>query len=244
VILVLCHEWDASASWAAEALRCRGLSPRVLTGRDLAAIRGWRHTVAPDGTAAFTMRLAGGEVLSTGNVRGVLNRLCAVPSAWLRSIGGPDRDYAAQEMQAFYLSWLHTLPEPILNRPTPQGLCGNMRHPSAWTSLAANAGLPVRPFRQTCDDAPARAWHPAHDPPGRTVWVVGSHVIGPDDLARQYRTECLRLTHSARCALLGIDFAVFGDCQWHVTGASPLPELTQGGSGLADALAETLGQAA
>ena len=244
VILVLCHEGDASATWAAEALRRRGLSPTVLTGRDLAATRGWRHTVAPDGTAVCTLRLVRGELLSSVRVRGVLNRLSSVPWAWLRQIGGPDRDYAAQEMQAFYLSWLHTLPEPMLNRPTPQGLCGNMRHPSAWTALAANVALPVRAFRQTCNDNPADAWQPARDPLGCTLLVVGPHVIGPDALVQRYRTECLRLTHNAGCALLGIDFSDFPDGEWRVTGASPLPELTQGGEALADALAETLGQPA
>lgn len=244
MILVLCHEGDASATWAAEALRRRGLSPTVLTGSDLAAIRGWRHTVAPDGTAACTLRLACGDLLSSGDVQGVLNRLIGVPWAWLRQIGGPDRDYAAQEMQALYLSWLHTMPEPMLNRPTPQGLCGNMRHPSAWTALAANAGLPVRAYRQTCDDNPADAWQSAHEQLGYTVLVVGPQVIGPDALVRRYRTECLRLTHNAGCALLGIDFMKFPDGASRVTGASPLPELTRGGEALADALAETLGQAA
>jgi hypothetical protein len=244
VILVLCDDGDASAMWATGALRRRGLSPTVLTGRDLAAMRGWRHTVAPDGTAACTLRLAGGESLSSMEVGAVLNRLSFVPWAWLRQIGGQDRDYAAQEMQAFYLSWLHALPEPMLNRPTPQGLCGNMRHPSAWTALAANVGLPVRAFRQRCEDDPVDAWQAGYDPLCRTVVVVGPHVIGPDALVQRYRTKCLRLTRNAGCALLGIDFTQFPDGEWGVTRASPLPELTRGGEALADALAETLGHAA
>jgi hypothetical protein len=175
-------------------------------------------------------------------VGAVLNRLSFVPWAWLRQIGGPDRDYAAQEMQAFYLSWLHALPEPMLNRPTPQGLCGNMRHPSAWTALAANVGLPVRTYRQRCVDNPADAWQPVSGRVVRSVLVVGSHVIGPDALVQRYHSECVRLARDAGCALLGIDFLQFPGGAWRVTGASPLPELTRGGEALADALAETLGQ--
>src|SRR5256885_1702602 len=49
MILVLCDEADVSALWAADALRRRGLSPTVLTGLDLAAVRGWRHTIGAAG---------------------------------------------------------------------------------------------------------------------------------------------------------------------------------------------------
>lgn len=244
MILVICHEGDASAEWATHALRRRGLSPTLMTGRDLAAITGWRHTVDPTGRTAWTVRLAGGDLLSSADVRGVLNRLTGVPWAWLRRIGGPDVDYAAREMQAFYLSWLQTLSEPILNRPTPQGLCGNMRHPSAWAALAASVGLPVRPFRQGCGDDPADVWQSTQEPRGATLVVVGSQVIGPDALVRRYRTGCVRLSRKAGCALLGIDFAEFPVGEWRVTGASPLPDLIQFGESLADALADSLGQAA
>jgi hypothetical protein len=243
VILVLCHEADASAMWAADALRRRGLSPTVLTGLDLAAVRGWRHTVGPDGKAECTLRFEGGRSLHGAEVRGVLNRLSFLPWAWLSRVGGPDRDYAAQEMHAFYLSWLHALPGPMLNRPTPQGLCGNMRHPSAWIALAARAGLPVRAFRQSCTDDPADPWQPSHDPLDRTVLVAGTRVIGPDALVQPHRAACLRLARDAGCALLGIDFAAEPKGEWRVTRACPAPELTQGGEALADALAEALGRA-
>lgn len=242
MILVLCEETDVSAMWAADALWQRGLSPTLLTGLDLASVHGWRHTVGPDGAATFEMRLGDGRTLHSEQVSGVLNWLAFLPSAWLSRVGGPDRDYAAQEMQAFYLSWLHALPGPMLNRPTPQGLCGNMRHPSAWIALAANAGLPVRPFRQTSEDDPVNPWQPRLDPLGRAVLVVGNSVIGPEPLVQPHRSACLRLAHDAGCALVGIDFAVGSDGEWVVTGACPSPDLTQGGEALANALAEALGK--
>ncbi|MBU6498502.1 MAG: hypothetical protein KGQ40_08240, partial [Rhodospirillales bacterium] len=127
MILVLCDEADVSALWAADALRQRGLSPTVLTGLDLAWVRGWRHRVGAKG-ADILLRFDTGQ-LDGRSVRGVLNRLSYLPRAWLARIGGPDRDYAMQEMLAFYLSWLHSLGGPKLNPPAPQGLCGNLRHP-------------------------------------------------------------------------------------------------------------------
>jgi len=134
MILVLCDEADIAALWAADGLKRRGLSPTVLTGNDLASVRVWKHTIGAAG-ADIELRFES-TAIHGSEIRGVLNRLSFLPRAWLNRIGGPDRDYAVQEMLAFYLSWLHAIAAPKLNPPTPQGLCGNMRHPSAWVALA------------------------------------------------------------------------------------------------------------
>jgi hypothetical protein len=235
MILVLCDEADASGLWAADALRKRHLSPTTLTGIDLASVRGWRHTIGAAGSDVV-LRFDGGT-LRGRDVRGVLNRLVFLPRAWLDRIGGPDRDYAIQEMTAFYLSWLHALPGPKLNPPTPQGLCGNARHSSVWIALAARAGLPVRPFRQSSDDDPVAFWQMPLDPRASTVFVVGAQVIGSDALVSPHRPACLRLAEAAGCPLLGINFAPDAGGDWQVVSASVIPDLTQGGEALADALA-------
>ena len=241
MILVLCDEDDASAWWAADALRKRGVSPTVLTGEDLASVRGWRHTIGA-AAADCVLRLADGLRLEGRAVSGVLNRLSAVPRAWCDGIGGRDRDYAMYEMHAFYLSWLHALPCTKLNPPTPQGLCGNMRHPSAWRALAARAGLPVRPFQQNSSDDPAAFWRSIPDPSAQTIIVAGSQVIGSSDLATVHRKACLRLATIVGAPLLGIDFAPSDGGQWQVAGATVLPDLTCGGDVLADAIAEALAE--
>ncbi len=177
MILILCEESDTSAQWAADALRTRGLPPIVLSDRDLAAVRGWRHTVGARGVD-FELELQSGHRLHGRDVRGVLNRLAFLPRAWSDRIGGADRDYAMQEMQAFYLSWLHALPGKRLNPPTPQGLCGNLRHPSAWMALACRAGLPVTPFTQTCRDDPTAFWRRPMEPDVVSILVLGGKVFG------------------------------------------------------------------
>ena len=164
MVLVLCEESDLAALWAASRLQARGLTVEIVTGADLAAAERWEHRVGRSGVT-LDLTLAGGRRLSSAEVKGGLNRLFFLPSAWLQRIGGPDRDYAIQEMHALYLSWLHALPGPLLNRPTPQGLCGNWRHPSAWAALAARAGLPVAPYRQSSDDDPAELWQSVKVPP-------------------------------------------------------------------------------
>jgi hypothetical protein len=242
MILVLCEETDQSALWAAEALRLRGKTLAVVTGADLAMAERWEHTVGAAG-ADCELRLAGGARLRGRDVAAVFNRLAFVPSAWQRRFGGPDRDYALAEMHAFYLSWLHALPGPKLNAPTPQGLCGNQRHPSAWTALAARAGLPVRPFRQTSDDDPSLIWQTAGWPTANasaTLHVLGEGVIGPGALAERHGAACCRLAQLAGVMLLGVDFAPAADGSWQMTRASLLPDLISGGAALANALTAAL----
>jgi hypothetical protein len=237
MILVLCDEADASASWAAEAMRMRGKALVVVTGADLAAAERWEHRVGAAG-ADCELHLAGGARLRGRDTEGVLNRLSYLPAAWLRRFSSPDRDYAVQEMYAFYLSWMHALPGPKLNAPTPQGLCGNPRHPSAWTALAAQAGLPVRPFRQSSADDPALLWQtqPGH----ATVYVVGARVVGPPALVWAHRAACLRLAKASGAMMLGIAFAADAGGAWHMSGATVMPDLIGGGEPLADALAAAL----
>lgn len=239
MILVVCDVADASVTWAAGALSRRGLSPCVLTGADLAGAREWRHTIGPDGAARVSVHLGNGLVIRDTRVRGVLNRLTYLPMAWTARVGGPDRDYAMQEMFAFYLSWLHALPGPKLNPPTPQGLCGNMRHVSTWVAMATREGLPVHPFHQSERDDPAAGWQPK--PAGAaTVIVAGRRVVGPQSLVWRHYDACLRLAAAAGCKLLGIDFLPGGDGVWRMAGASVAPDLSDGGEALADALAEAL----
>ncbi len=237
MILVLCDEADASASWAAEAMRMRGKAPVIVTGADLAAAERWEHRVGAAG-ADCELLLAGGVGLRSRDTEGVLNRLSYLPAAWLRHFSSPDRDYAVQEMYAFYLSWMHALPGPKLNAPTPQGLCGNARHPSAWTALAARAGLPVRPFLQSSADDPALLWQtqPGH----ATVYVVGGRVVGPGALVWAHQAACLRLAKAAGVMMLGISFAADAGGVWHMSSAAVMPDLIGGGEPLADALVAAL----
>lgn len=237
MILILCEETDMSARWAAAVLRLRGHRVKIVTGAELIAAPRWHHRLGQAGVDC-EIELAASDRLCASETHGVLNRLPSLPAAWFRRYGGADRDYAVQEMHAFYLSWLYALPGPVLNPPTPQGLCGNWRHPSAWTALAAAAGLPVRPYLQTSDDDPNRPWQQDHA--GERVHVVRNRVIGPPSLTEPLGDACLRLAAAAGSPLIGVDFAVGARGRWEFVGASVLPDLIGGGDVLADALAEAL----
>jgi len=236
LILVLCEEADLVAAWAADRLHWRGVDAHVVTGADLAAAGRLEHRVGRSG-ATFEIELAGGRRLSSRAVTGLLNRLSYLPSACVRRIGGPDRDYALQELYALYLSWLHALPGPLLNPPMPQGLCGNWRHPSSWTALAVRAGLPAMPYRQTSRDDPNAILQVSAFPAPATVFVVGERIVAHPAVPRGLDEACRRLAGSAGAKLLGIDFAPGADAQWRCVGASVMPDLMRGGEPAMDAIA-------
>lgn len=236
-ILVLCEDFDHAAAWAAQGLRRRGVEVDIVCGTDLAAAPQLEHRVGRAG-ATIEIALASGRRLSSRTVGGVLNRLSFLPSAWMQRIGGPDRDYAVQEMYALYVSWLNSLPGPLFNPPAPQGLCGNWRHPSAWAALAGRAGLPVACYRQTSDVDPTTLWPMPTTAPA-TLLVVGERVVGQAAGLRHLDDACRRLARAANVRLLGIDFAP-GAQGWRFAGASVMPDLTRGGEPLVDALAQEL----
>lgn len=238
-VLVLCEEYDHAAVWAADRLRARGWDVDLMAGAALAAAGQWEHRVGAGGNT-ISIRLADGRRIGSDAPIPVLNRLSYLPGALLHRLGGPDRDYALQEWYALYLSWLHALPGPVVNRAVPAGLCGAWRHPSQWTQLSARAGLPVRPYRQSHRDDPMIAMAAAMAPAPLTAFVAGGRVVAPT-LAVALHAPCRALARMAGVVLLGIDFAPApGGGSWEFIGASVTPNLISGGEPLIDALAAAL----
>jgi hypothetical protein len=234
--LILCEPGDASAAWAAAELQQRGHDARILFGSTLAAAVRWEHRVDAS-SAGVSITLADGRILSSAAPVPILNRLAFVPTAQLRAAAGADYGYAVQELYAFYLSWLHAWPAPVINRPAPQGLSGSYRHPSQWALLAAEAGLKARPWEQSSDDDPELGWTaPAGE---ATAFAVGGEIVLPPVLPADYEAPCRKLAARAGTALLGIAFVRDGG-DWLMSGATPVPELMLGGAPLADALARAL----
>jgi hypothetical protein len=238
--LILCEPDDYPALWAFEGLKARGLDPlEIVTSQTLVYGLGWEHRLGGDG-AHVSIRLHDARVIESARTRGVLNRLVYLPSGLFSHAPASDRLYAAGEMTALFMSWLAAMPAPMLNRPTAQGLCGSWRHPSEWQMLAARAGLATRPYHQSgCSNGAGSAlgYNPTVD---GTAFVIGSKVVGPDDLPPAVRDGCAALAAAAGQQLLGIDFTRDGEHRWTFIGASPRPDLRLGGDALLDALAEAL----
>jgi hypothetical protein len=241
--LVLCASTDTSALWAYEGLNQRGLQPlELVTAEALAHAVRWEHRLGTNGVT-LDVTLADGRRIRNQEVRGALNRLLSMPSEILLLIHPSDRDYVAQELNTFFLSWLYSLPGPMLNRPTPFGLSGQWRHASEWVYLAARAGLPAPFYRQSSRDlsqifnadtrlAPAGATL-------NTVAVVAGRTVGAS-APPHIHNGCRRLAQLSRTALLGVEFAVGPEGGWTFAGATTHPNLRAGGDALLDVLAHVL----
>jgi hypothetical protein len=239
--LAFCDSTDQAALWAAEGLRTRGLDPLVwVSPEGLAGSRCWEHRVNRTG-ADIAITLADGSRLESKAVRGVLNRLVTVPYEPLRHVEPEDCEYASQELTAFFLSWLHALPCPVLNRATPQGLSGSWRHRSEWVWLSAQAGLPTPRYRQSSLSDEEVRDAKGTSPAGAvvTVLAVGQHVVG-ESAPPSILNGCRRLAHLTGTPLLGIEFTADSDGAWTFSGATPQPNLRRGGDALLDALASAL----
>jgi len=235
--LVVASEPDAAARWAAGRLRAAGCSPLALvTDADLAGAT-WEHRLGNDG-GGTRLALADGSVIDSATVRGTLNRLTHVPPALVAPMGPDDRAYALQELSALVLSWLASLPGPVLNLPDPRGLCGAWRPPAEWALLASDAGLcPV-----TVDGAAPpgaagawRVWSPHSPVPGDAI-VVGDAVFAVRELDPATVAACRCLAARAATPILGLAFD--GD---RLAGVTPLPDLRDGGDDLVEELAGALG---
>lgn len=240
--LVLCDANDASAFWVWQEMRSRGIAPlELITADDLALADSWEHRIGKGG-ASIRFR-AGALEIDGERLHGVLNRLYTVPVPHWRSKEKADRDYVQQELVALFLSWLHALPCPVINRPTPQGLSGQWRCESEWVWLACRAGLAVAPYRQSSQDRidemkGERRLIPA-DAVVQTVIVAGDAAAGAA-APLPVVAACRRLAEIAGTELLGVDFIAGAAGPWTFAGASPMPFLTPGGQPLIELLCDRL----
>ena len=207
----------------------------------LAQSQRWEHRVGAKGVT-IDITQADGRRIRSDTIRGVLNRLVSVPYAPLLLAHPADRDYASQELTAFFLSWLYALSLPVINRPTPQGLAGQWRHRSEWLWLAAHAGLSTPHYQQTSQDSTVGQGGQGlviAETPVHTVFIVAGHVVGAA-VPPHIRRACQRLAGLARTTLLGVDFTNGPAGSWTFAGATPMPDLRLGGEALLDALSGAL----
>lgn len=235
--LILCEPGDLSAAWVAAELQQRGINAELLFGSALGAATRWEHRIEGR-DASVSITLGDGRTISSDAPLPILNRLSFIPTAQLRATAGADYGYAVQEIYAFYLSWLTAWPGPVLNRPSPLGLAGAYRHPSEWMLLGATAGLPCIPWEQSSEDDPTLVWMP---PLFETLaFVVGGEAVLPPVLPPEMAPACAALAALAQTELLGIGFVRSGE-DWMMNGATPIPDLSLGGTAVADALARVFG---
>ncbi|MCP4418364.1 MAG: hypothetical protein GY805_17225 [Chloroflexi bacterium] len=238
--LILSASHDFHAQWAFTQLQQRGLEPiEWITDQQFAYANCWEHYVDQQG-CSVTFKLTDGRTIHGQQIRGVLNRLLTFSTDHFVLAKQSERLYAAQEMNAFFASWLHSLPCPVLNSPSATGLSGRWRHISEWIWLAYQAGLQTDLYQES-DLTPRNLYHMQGQlspptPSTQTVIIIGQHVLG-HSMPPMVITGCRELAQLAQTSCLEINFSVDEKERWFFSGASPLPALIETGEAGLDALA-------
>ncbi len=224
--LVLCHDRDVVAAWCAVAMRHSGLSPvEVVLAQDLAFGASLKHSVI-DGRAHTEIRLGDGRVLVSDDIRGVINRLVAMPPG--EDVPEADKPYAVAERTAATVSWLAGLTCPVVNPPTANFLSGRWRRDPEWQQLAAYVGLPTAGWYSAA---------PAQEIARHGVLVAGTEVLGAPEDGLDGRLA--RLAAVAETPLCEVFFAAT-DNGWAVDGATTLANVRAYGEPGAAALVRLL----
>jgi hypothetical protein len=241
--LVLCMAQDVPALWVYQSLKDKGLKPIELVTTEMFG-RGvrWEHRLGQNGVFV-EITLNDGRRINTDNVRGAINRIVGVPSEQLPDVQPDDREYSNQELFAFFMSWLYALPQPVLNRPSPPGLCGQLRNISEWVLMASQAGLPTSEFKQSSHNYVAEKSFEGRVSQNHThvnsVFVIEGHVIG-SQVPQHICDGCRSLAKLTSTELLGIEFAEGEAGPWTFIGATIFPDLRLGGQELIDVLESVL----
>ena len=235
--LVLCHANDRHALWAYEQLVAHGLAPvELITAEVLACALRCKHRLNTN-TDLVNILLPDGRRIDNSKVRGTLNRIHYPALQHLSVATESERDYAAQEIQAFYLGWLHALPQPLLNSPSPQGLSGQWRFPTEWNMLASRAGLATHPIHISSRDSEVGNTTPEVSPQPhqshRTIFYVAGDIVG-SLVPAETASACRRLGRMSGAELLGMEFAV--EDHWIFLNASASPNLSMGGRPLIESI--------
>lgn len=192
---------EVAAGFVRRYARC---GVRLVTPRDLSRA-GWLCEFR-DG-ASSVQAVVDGRPVPQGRLAGVIARLGCVTTADLPHIEAGDRAYVAAEMRAFLAAWLHALPCPVLNRPSPTCLAGNWWPPHKWVQTAVRLGIRVSVVEQRVDlGASRRRHHPTtRDASVTNVTIVGSRTIGRASprLVRQARM----LSHAAGLDCVTVQFS-------------------------------------
>jgi hypothetical protein len=239
--LVFCSSSDESALWAYQGLKQAGVeSIELVLAETLALGAQWEHRLDRAG-AHLKISLPDGRTVCGSRIRGVLNRLHSPSPLSFEYAAAADKEYAQTELQAFYLSWLHGLPGVVINRPTPQGLCGAWSHASEWMLRASRAGLRIKSYRQSAHDAPDQFYR-APMPQGtmtQNVIAFDGEIFGGEVSASVAR-GCAVLAREANAEILAVEMYLEDDGEWTFAHANTAPDLSLGGSPLLASIARKL----
>lgn len=97
-------------------------------------------------------------------ISGVVNFLPVILPEELYFLPEEEREYQAAEFHALLTFFLHSLPCPVINRPSASGLTGTFNHALYWLDMARKLEIPTIPLVIDSHDTSNR--HPVDKSPG------------------------------------------------------------------------------
>lgn len=233
--LILCHADDRAALWLHRALAAAGVADLQLVAVEQLAFS--RRIVHRMDSASDTgeIRLADGRTIRPEAVAGLVNRVRFIPGDHLARAVERDRIYALDELHAFFLAWLDSIPGLVLNRARPEAIGGDHVPALLAAREAAAVGLPVAAHHGSSREPDALE---STGSDARAI-VLGHRVFGPI-LPRALQDGCRRLGVALGLGLMQVNFVRDPDGGLRFSGASGAVDFPSGGQALVGALADTL----
>jgi len=202
----------------------------------------WSHTLN-GAKAKAALTLHDGTEIHGDRIGIVFNRLQYLDMPHFATSNKADREYAAMEMFALFVSWLKALSCTVINPVSSQNLAGPIHSSLAWQQLAGKAGLPTVRLRLTSSlrrysvsdlvpypagatgNVPACLTEAAGDQFAR-AFVAGEDVLG--DVPTPLMAGCSKLASLSGFEVLLIHFASLrNDGSWKFNGIDPYPAITE-----------------
>ncbi len=245
--LIFTENNDPSGAWLAQGLAQRGFADVLqISRRDLGQLKSWDFGSDAQGSW-FQLELANGRRIDSRVAAGVVNRLqpVAAEQSWHENLGG----LGSPEMASALRACLASFSCPVINPVDVRSMHGGARPASEWPQLARQAGLPaltqravMRGGNQLHYSDAGFAADAARMSSGK-VLVIGRRVVSmalSPDAPEAIAAGCVKLAELALTPLLEVTFFVSEAGEWFFRGANSCPNLSPGGNGVLDAMAESL----
>jgi hypothetical protein len=169
---------------------------KLLTAIDFACI-GWNSgfgNVIIDETFCIQR-----QKYNENEITSIINFLPAITQNELPFINEDDREYVAQEMNAFLLAWLYKLNKKVINQPTASSLIGIQYRPVTWLLKISEFGFTVK---KSYFDTMTQNIQFVNS--NSKIYIIGKDIFGTKD--NNMRTKLKKFVQKYNIPLVTIEY--------------------------------------
>ena len=228
-ILLLAHSHDVMAIRIYARLRKKYPEEdiQLVVAESFAMAPYWIHQLLDNPAPSLpetSIQLANGKSLQIGKATVIFNRIHFAPMLHFTNSEEVDRHYAEMEMTALWLSWLQSLSDLLINKPSPRNLAGPGFSRAEWIANAMKVGISSVIFEQDSQSEPNK-FHSSI-----SMLLIGkSFELDPnstnifDDELRGITALTTRIQQFSGCQYLRTYFN-FQDGEWRFNHGDPLAD--------------------